>query len=232
MAQSRVIEEHNERWHIFTDTDAVREEVTRRLAQTAAAAIGRSGAFHVALAGGRTPAAIYAQLARQALDWSRWFIYFGDERCLPRGHAERNDTMVHNQWLDHVAIPIDQVFAMPAELGAEDGAANYRRTLALAPTFDLVLLGLGEDGHTASLFPGHPRNGEAVLPVHDAPKPPPDRISLSAPRLSDAHAVWFVVTGEDKRAALERWRRGDDIPARAVRPDAGVDIFTDVDVVA
>lgn len=230
MAQSRMSAE-GERWHVFNDSGALRGEVVRRLADNAADAIRQRGVFHLVLAGGHTPAAIYAQLASLPLDWRGWFIYFGDERCLPRGDAERNDTMARAQLLDKVPIPIDQVFAMPAELGAEAGAQVYRNTLAATPTFDLVLLGLGEDGHTASLFPGHPRDGDSVLPVHDAPKPPPDRISLGASRLSDARAVWFLVSGEGKRAALEQWRRGEDIPARAVRPDSGVDIFTDVDVI-
>ena len=227
MAQSRVNPEA-ERWHYFDGAKALRDEVVRRLSDYAAAVIRQRGVFHLVLAGGNTPAAIYAQLATRPMDWRSCVVYFGDERCLPRGDAQRNDTMAHAQLLDKVPIPLDQVFEIPAELGAQAGAQAYQNSLAAAPTFDLVLLGLGEDGHTASLFPGHPLDGDTVLAVRDAPKPPPDRISLSAARLSDARAVWFLVSGEGKRAALEMWRRAEPIPARAVRPDGGVDLFTDV----
>lgn len=231
MAQHGMNTDQRRRWHLFADSAALRADVVRQLGAVAAEAIAARGAFHLVLAGGRTPAAIYADLAGLQTDWRAWFIYFGDERCLRRGDAQRNDTMARTQWLDRVAIPAEQIFSMPAELGADTGAQAYQQTLARVASFDLVLLGLGEDGHTASLFPGQPRDrGDAgVLAVHNAPKPPPDRISLSASRLSDAHRVWFIVTGADKREALERWHRGEDIPASAICPPHGVDIFMDID---
>ena len=119
--------------------------------------------------------------------------------------------------------------AIPAELGAERAAAAYAAELRGVGDFDFVLLGLGEDGHTASLFPGHDW-GDApdapdVLAVHGAPKPPPERVSLSAARFGRAREVWFLVAGADKRAALARWRAGDAIPAGAIRPAAGVDVW-------
>lgn len=220
-----------QRWQVYPDTEALQRAVAAAIGDAAAAAIAARGAFAVVLAGGRTPAAIYRRLAALDTDWRAWSVYFGDERCLPAGAADRNDSMARAAWLDHVAIPAVQIHAIPAELGAEAGAAAYCRTLASVADFDLVLLGLGEDGHTASLFPGQPlAAGDApALAVHGAPKPPPERISLSAARLSAAAQVWFIVTGADKREALTRWRRGDAIPVASIRPAAPVVIHTDIE---
>lgn len=224
------------RWHYFQRIDDLCATIVTALSTLANESINARGDFHIALAGGRTPKIIYEQLRDIQTDWSRWFIYFGDERCLPRGDAERNDTMALSSWLDHVPIPAAQIFAIPAELGAVQGAVEYSKQLSALGEFDLVLLGLGEDGHTASLFPGDTRDDSvdthtSAIAVHGAPKPPAQRISLSASRLSVARAVWFLVTGADKRAALLRWREGEDIPAAHIVPAAGVDIFTDVEVV-
>lgn len=189
------------------------------------------GRFSIILAGGNTPRALYRRLCDLATDWSRWHIYFGDERCLPAGDPERNDTMAADAWLDRVAIPAGQIHRVPAGGDAVAAAAAYSAVLAQAQGFDLALLGLGEDGHTASLFPGDSRiesTAELAIGVTDAPKPPPQRVSLSAACLSSAAAVWFVVSGEAKRPALQAWLDGAPLPPQWIRPRAGVDIFTDV----
>jgi 6-phosphogluconolactonase len=130
-----------------------------------------------------------------------------------------------------VPVPQEQIFAMPAELGAAEGARQYAQMLQGVAGFQLVLLGLGEDGHTASLFPGHthPTDSRAVA-VFNAPKPPPERISMSAAMLGTSDHVWFLVTGEGKRAMLNKWLQGNQIPASQVQPLAGVDIFTDINL--
>ncbi|HXI36898.1 MAG TPA: 6-phosphogluconolactonase, partial [Burkholderiales bacterium] len=121
-----------------------------------------------------------------------------------------------------------------AELGAERAAQAYAGTLRDVGAFDLVVLGLGEDGHTASLFPGHDwgeaPGAPAALAVLDAPKPPRERVSLSAARLSHAREAVFLVSGESKRQAMADWRAGKPIPARAVAPAAGVAPTAGVDV--
>ena len=126
-------------------------------------------------------------------------------------------------------VPLERAHfhAIPAERGARMAALDYAAVIKPVPAFDLVMLGLGEDGHTASLFPGADigtaMDASDVLPVEDAPKPPSERVSLSAARLSRAHNVMFVVSGQSKRDAVRRWRRSDDLPAAHIAPAAGVD---------
>lgn len=216
------------RWHVYPDTKDLETHAVEAILRAAAQALQARGRFAVVLAGGETPRRIYARLARAAAGWDRWHVYFGDERCRPPGDPGRNDRMAFETWLDRVPIPRAQIRPIPAEQGAANAAHKYAETLAQADQFDLVLLGLGEDGHTASLFPGRPWNGGAgVLAVQDAPKPPPERVTLSASRLSRSRQVLFVVTGEQKREAVAAWRGGASIPAGAITPAAGVDILLD-----
>lgn len=219
------------RWHRLPDSQALEAEVVRQILAAAQAAIRSGGLFRMVLAGGDTPRGVYARLAKQSAEWSRWRIYFGDERCLPLNDPGRNDSMARSAWLARVAIAPEHVNAMPAELGAEAGARRYEATLQSIGDFDLVLLGLGEDGHTASLFPGHELGDAPVaadaLAVRDAPKPPAERISLSAARLSRAKQVFFLVAGANKRAAVNAWQGGEPIPASRIRPASGVDVFLD-----
>jgi 6-phosphogluconolactonase len=174
---------------------------------------------------------LYAEAVRIDTAWNCWHVYFADERCLPAGHADRNDTMVRQVWFDHVSIPEHQVYVIPAERGPEAAAAAYQQTLEHAGTFDLVLLGLGDDGHTASLFPGHDTGAQPgspdVLAVFGAPKPPWKRVSLSAARLSNARAVEVLVVGREKRDAVSRLRQGSDDPVCAVVPESGMDVLLD-----
>ncbi|CCQ72271.1 6-phosphogluconolactonase [Magnetospira sp. QH-2] len=219
-------------WHAHADADHLAQAVTDRIVKLADQALADHGAFHMVLAGGGTPKRIYQRLAASACDWSGWHIYFGDERCLAPDHAERNSRMAAESWLDHVPIPPDQRHPMPAERGAEEAAEAYSKVLDGLGDFDVVLLGLGEDGHTASLFPGQEWGTEPSAPdalaVHDAPKPPPDRVSLSANRLSRAAEVIFLVSGEGKREAVEIWCRDGSIPAAAVTPDGGAYVYHDL----
>ncbi len=134
-------------------------------------------------------------------------------------------------WLDHVAIPAAQIHRVPTDDSVTTAAASYASVLQQAPGFDLVLLGLGEDGHTASLFPGDIaacNSAELAIAVTNAPKPPPQRVSMSPQCLSMAAAVWFIVTGDSKRQALQAWLAGAQLPPQTIMPRAGVDVFTDI----
>jgi 6-phosphogluconolactonase len=219
------------RWIGVDDAQALRQIAYRRILAAARDAIERRGRFIIVLAGGDTPRQIYRMLRGADADWSRWQVYFGDERCLPVDDAERNSVMAADAWLNHVPIPRAQVHAIPAELGADAAALAYAETLRGVGTFDLVLLGLGEDGHTASLFPGHDwgiaADAPDVLAILDAPKPPQQRVSLSARRLSCTRGVLFLIAGQIKRSAVAQWCVGADIPARAIRPEDGVDVLVE-----
>jgi 6-phosphogluconolactonase len=220
------------RWIAVADAAALRREAYRRIVEAADRAIKQHGRFRFVLAGGNTPRGVYRMLRGANTDWSRWQIYFGDERCLPADDPERNSRSADDTWLDHVAIPKDNVHAIPAELGADAAALAYARTLEDLDNFDLVLLGLGEDGHTASLFPGHDcgiaADAPDVLPVFGAPKPPAQRVSLSTARLSRSSEVLFLIEGESKRNAVTRWHAGEQLPATAIRPTAGVDVLVEI----
>ena len=226
--KNRLINDTVTRWHMLDDPNAVAVQAAQRILQSASRAIAARGLFRIVLAGGRTPAAAYRLLVGADTDWSRWEIYFGDERCLPVDDAGRNSMMAARALLDSVAVPVANVHPIPAERGAAVAAGEYEPVIRTAMPFDLVLLGLGEDGHTASLFPGqqHPVE-QLVHAVHNAPKPPPDRVSLSARALSAARAVLILVTGAGKRAAIQAWQAGEALPIAGIGGPAPVDVLLD-----
>ncbi len=219
------------RWHPVGNVAALSSVVAARVLAAAERALAARGRFLVVLAGGNTPRATYELLRPASAEWSAWHVYFGDERCTARADVLRNSRMAEAAWLNHVAIPSTQVHEMPAELGPREAAARYAALLDPVGEFDLVLLGLGEDGHTGSLFPGHELGADAdapaALPVFGAPKPPPERVSLSARRFCLAREVIFLVAGADKREAVQHWRAGAAIPARSIAPAAGVDVVVE-----
>jgi 6-phosphogluconolactonase len=177
----------------------------------------------VVLTGGRTGIAVLEQLnrslARDAVDWSRVDFYWGDERFLPPGDPERNDTQAFDALLNHVPVAPERVHRMPAAderwaARPEAAAEAYAQELAArtgpkdhgaVPRFDVCLLGVGEEGHTASIFPSSPAVYETertVVAVHNSPKPPPTRISLTLPAIRRSSEVWMLTTGEAKAAVV------------------------------
>ncbi len=217
------------RWQQFDSLPSLELTACHFILESAARAIATRGFFSIVLSGGNAPRHVYRALCAAQTDWSVWHVYFGDERCLPADDPERNSHMAHTVWLDHVAIPSAQIHSIRGESGPDAAAASYVRELAVLGEFDLVLLGLGEDGHTASLFPGggweQTANLPAAIPVYDAPKPPPLRVSLSPGRVSHALQVLFLVSGNEKKQAVANWRAGVEIPASRILPTDGVDIF-------
>lgn len=228
----------------FNDAAALAEDAARRFARAAQEAVAARSRFMVALAGGSTPAGLYRLLAgepwRNVIAWDRTLIFFGDERCVPPDHPDSNYRMARETLLDHAAIPAANVFPMrcaAAEEAAQQ-AADYARTLTAAfnlaagaaPRFDLLLLGMGDDGHTASLFPGMPALDETqplvvATAVPAYVRPLVTRLTLTLPVLNAAAHVMFLVAGEKKRAALDAVLAGPEpanpLPARRVHPVDG-----------
>jgi 6-phosphogluconolactonase len=214
------------RWHNFETQEAINQATLNRILAAANEAIASRGRFSIVLAGGSTPKSVYALLKDAKADWENWHVYHNDDRCLAVDNTERNSLMARTTWLNHVSIPANQIHDIPAELGNIEGAKAYAKTLAGVPEFDLVLLGLGEDGHTASLFPNQAVDNSAdAVPVIVAPKPPADRITISQQRLSNTREVIFLVTGAGKQDAVDNWRNGVAIPATLITPKNGVDVY-------
>jgi 6-phosphogluconolactonase len=204
------------------------------VAGAAREAVDARGEFSIALAGGTTPRLLYQALARppwrDAMPWPAWRVYFGDERACPPDDESSNYRMAHEALLDHVPIAAAQVHRMPGDAADLDAAAgNYAAMLEQrlprgpggAPRLDCVLLGLGENGHTASLFPGTP-----ALLVRDrwvvrgrADYPPFDRLTLTYPALNAAALVMFLVTGHAKRDAIRATAAGQTPAARVLPLD-------------
>jgi 6-phosphogluconolactonase len=216
-------------WHTLKTAEQVAIAACQCILDAANTTIAERGKFKIVLAGGTTPEKVYLLLAQSQADWSKWHIYYGDERCLPKDHADRNSVMAEQAFLSKVAIPKAQIFTIPAELGAEQAAAQYQQMVKDALPFDLVLLGMGEDGHTASLFPGHLHDAEELVhAVYDSPKPPPERVSLSAKALGNARQVIFLITGSNKREAVKLWRSGHDLPIASILSDS-INVYIDRD---
>lgn len=234
MIQAKLLHEPcsvNQRWLRVADAEKLQHLAAWHIFTTAARAIEQRGRFLIVLAGGSTPQGTYRLLREAVTDWSCWHVYFGDERCLPIESADRNSRLVLDNWLNEVPIPASNVHIIPAALGAKAAAMAYSATLQGVGYFDLVLLGLGEDGHVAGLFPGHDLGSDAqspdVLAVFDAPKRPPERVSLSARRLSYTREVLMMVAGESKRNAVLQLRTGGDIPAQQICRDAVMDVLVE-----
>jgi 6-phosphogluconolactonase len=184
------------------------EDVAEAAAAEIAAALAE-GARTLVLAGGNTPKRTYELLTQADVTWGRVTILFGDERCVPPDHPESNYRLARETLLDRVAP--GSVHRIAGELGPDEAAELYARIVASLAPLDVVLLGAGEDGHTASLFPGHPEVSAAgwAVGVRNAPKPPPDRVSLTLSALQGARKVIVLATGAGKADAVARAKRGE-----------------------
>jgi 6-phosphogluconolactonase len=187
-------------------------ETPEEVAAAGAAAIAQAlqvGSRTLVLAGGTTPGRCYQLLADLEVEWARVAVLFGDERCVRPDHPDSNYRMARETLLDRVAPAT--VHRMPAELGPEEGAAQYSRIVETLLPLDVVILGIGEDGHTASLFPGHPvlKAKGLVAGVHNSPKPPPERVTLTLAVLQGARQVIILATGAGKANAVAMAKRGE-----------------------
>lgn len=220
---------------VLPGPDDVARAVADEFVARAERAIGEHGVFRVALAGGSTPKLAYRRLAEPELarlvDWSRCQVFFGDERSVSPDDDRSNFKMANDALLSRVPIPEGHVHRVKGELSADEAALLYEQELGDEP-LDLVLLGMGDDGHTLSLFPGRPELDEAerrVVPG-TAPVEPRARVSLTLRTVSEAHCDLFVVTGGGKAARVAEVLReiaADEptFPAARIRPKSGELIF-------
>lgn len=224
------------RFEVVADADALTNELVARIIDACHHAVATRGRFVVALAGGRTPLAAYRRLAeRRDLPWERVIVTWGDERLVPSDHPDRNERATRDALLDHVGIPSDQVLGWPdadtPEAIARGHAEALRAALGDPPRFDLVLLGLGADAHTASLFPGTGAVNATTLTAVVRHPTLGTRLTLSASTLSRAERVIVSVAGADKHDALARTldRVGshDELPLTALRPEGEFVILAD-----
>jgi 6-phosphogluconolactonase len=227
----------------FATADDVADAAVFLFVTLAARAIAERGEFSCSLSGGTTPLNAYrllsAPMIASKVEWEKVHVFWGDERCVPEGSKDRNDEAALEALLSRVPIPPKNIHRVPAT--EPDAAERYESDLrgtfkasspsspSSFPRFDLVLLGLGPDGHTASLFPGSPaleEKARLVVRVDGAPKPPPARVTFTLPLLNAARHVVFLVTGKDKKDALRRVLNGDPaLPASRVRPADGNLVF-------
>jgi 6-phosphogluconolactonase len=209
---------------VHPDAEAAARAAADRVVATIERARGERGIAHIALAGGNTPRRAYELLAADGLDWSSVHLWFGDERCVPPDDPESNYRMVRESLLEPAGIPADQVHRMKGEIDAEEAVREY--AAALPERLDLAFLGLGEDGHTASLFPGDPllEDPAPVRAVHRS-KPPPRGITLGVGVLRGARERVILAAGAGKKDAVAAVLRGPDpaYPSSLVDPDLIVD---------
>ena len=228
---------------VCADAAAVAREAARRIVELYRGFIASHGEFSVALAGGKTPRLLYGLLGsgefREHFDWTRVHLFWADERPVPPHHAESNYGMVEQEWLARVPLPPENVHRMQGEWPSLGQAAQVYEELLRArlpldtrgfPRFHLILLGLGADGHTASLFPGtvNTANTTRWVTTPQVEQLGTRRMTLTLPVINAAHHVMFLVTGGEKAPALRRVLEGDEqpaLPARLVRPSSGSRIF-------
>jgi 6-phosphogluconolactonase len=221
---------------VFADPDDLAEAVAEEFVELAAMAIADRGRFVVALAGGSTPRAAYTRLASELfasrVDWPRVLFLWGDERCVPPNHSESNYRMAREALLDRVPVPDQNLFRVLGEEKPGRAADAYEETLRALfdgpiPRFDLIMLGMGDDGHTASLFPGTAAVHEPVrwVVAHRVEKLDARRVTLTPVILNRAANVMFIVSGRGKAERLQEVLEGpyrpDVLPAQIVKPSAG-----------
>lgn len=233
---------------VFTDPEGAAQAVAETFIETLSDALAHQDYAHVVLTGGsmgiRSLEAIAAHPRLLDLDWSRVHIWWGDERWVPAESEDRNDKQADDALLSRLPLNPDKIHRMPAAgagIDLDQAALSYADelyrvhggTARRTPEFDILLLGVGPDGHIASLFPGHAQvydKAEGAVPVYDSPKPPAERISLTLPTINRAKHVWFVAAGPDKATAVHLALRGlwfVDLPASGAKGTLSTRWFVD-----
>jgi 6-phosphogluconolactonase len=200
------------KWHVYPEFDDASKSAADFIAGNIEKKLQENDICRVILPGGNTPAICLSYLSEKELPWDKVHWYLGDERCYPRDHAERNDVMLEKYLWSRISST--NVNNIPAELGAEEAAEVYREVINSVNSFDIAFLGLGEDGHTASLFPDNEALNDirSVIPVYNSPKAPEDRVSLSLNTLRKAECRVVLTGGTAKADVISRIKRGEQLP--------------------
>lgn len=232
---------------VASDPAALAETVAERFVRRLRKRTRAGKVTHISLTGGSMGSAVLASTRQNptltTIDWSLVHLWWSDERFVPRGHGDRNDAQARVALLDSLDIPAKNIHAMPASddgVNVDAAAQQYAHELARFamsddawPHFDITFLGVGPDGHIASLFPDRPEirmTDRPVVPVRDSPKPPPERVSLTRPVINSSKRVWLVLTGEEKASALGLALAGasyDNVPAGGAKGTKRTVFFVD-----
>ena len=226
--------------HVYADKAALVAAATDQVIELIRDAIATRGRCSIALSGGSTPKPLYQALAQTNLPWNQLYIYWGDERYVPATHPDSNAKMTYEAWLNHVAIPAENIVTVPTDTDApQTSAEQYQQALATSfdtadtPIFDIILLGMGDDGHTASLFPHTAALNETERWVTVGQKADQPRITLTTRVINQARHVMFLVAGANKQSALSQvFAPAADsatYPARLVAPVGELSWLLDAD---
>lgn len=205
---------HN--WFVYRKFDDASKAAAEFIAEKIEESIRDRDGCHVVLPGGNSPAKCLEYLAGKSMDWGKIHWYLGDERCVPVGDEQRNDQMLENHLWSK--LPSRNIHCIAAELGAEVAARSYSDDISSIECFDIVFLGMGEDGHTASLFPGNKalEDSRSVVPVFDSPKPPSDRVSLSVSTIKKAKCRIVLTGGKIKSDVIKRIKQNENLPINTI----------------
>lgn len=235
--------DRNRRIHVYDTQRALARAAANAFVASAGEVLSTRDRFTVALAGGSTPKTLYALLAselRDTLAWNRVHFFWTDERFVPPDDSESNYRMARDALLEPLGVPQENVHAPDTGGKPGDAAERYQDAMRAffgsgLPRFDWILLGMGEDGHVASLFPGSSALEETerlVVAVHDSPKPPPVRLTMTLLLLNAAREIHFLIAGRRKRDAFSKILRQENahLPAQQIRPNDGtVDWWVDLE---
>ncbi len=204
-------------------------EIIKNILLIANSSIKNKGSFEIVLTGGETPRSIYRQLALINKNWENWNFWISDERFENNIKNNLNSAMIFDELFSKITLDQNQIHFIDTNLTFFDAIDKYKNELKKVFLFDLVILGIGEDGHTASLFPdnfiGDDKKSDDVIAVMNSPKPPANRISISANKLSNNQNLFFLVNGEKKYNIIYRFLNNDTIPCNKIKSKNDISIF-------
>jgi 6-phosphogluconolactonase len=232
--------------HVYHSPDDIAKAVADHITKISSEAIRTRNRFTIAFSGGSVLDCIGSILCTEPfhtlIQWDKWHVFFSDERCVPLSDTNSNYKKAHDLFLKHVTIPYQQIYTINDTLSAADAAQDYQSKIAHIfqsddefPSFDLILLGVGEDGHTASLFPNHPVLDEKkqwIAYIREAPKPPSTRITFTIPLINHAYQIFVILFNQAKAnilaSIIKEDPNEDTLPIKKIRPMHGtIDYFVD-----